>query len=65
MLAVTIIIVVIIFMGMVSRINISQCGRENSKNARESGVPKKGKGYLLRVLPRSEWQKDWNDPPSN
>lgn len=43
MLAVTIIIVVVIFMGMVSRISISQCGRENSKNARESGAPKKEK----------------------
>ena len=57
--------IVIIFMGLVSRINISQCDGENSLNAERIGVPIKEKGYLPRVRPRSEWQKDQKNPPSN
>lgn len=57
--------IVIIFMELVSRINISQCDGENSLNAERTGVLIKGKGYLPRVWPRSEWQKDQNNPPSN
>ena len=36
--------IVIIFMGLVSRINISQCDGENSLNAERIGVPIKEKG---------------------
>ena len=56
---------IVIFMGLVSRINISQCDGENSLNAERIGVPIKEKGYLPRVQPRSEWQKYQNNPPSN